>query len=178
MKRIAWRSNERGVVLITALMVLLIMSLLGVTAMQTTTLEERMSNNFAQRELAFQASEAGLRDAEAFLRGMSITTLQGLSFTFTGTNGYFAPPTSGTPVWDSLDWTDNTKTIAYSATALAIVAAQPSYIVERLLPDRYIPPVGEDLPKYQMVFRITSRGVGANTTSVVMLQSTYLSPIF
>ncbi len=172
-------SNERGVVLIAGLMILLILSLIGVTAMQATTLEERMANNFAQRSLAFQAAEAALRDAEAFLSGQSITSLQALSFSDAGTNGLYSPASpSSTPVWESVVWSDDAKTKVYSATGLDDVAAQPRYIIERLLPNRCDPPVDENLPKCQMVFRISARGVGANEISVVMLQSTCLSRLF
>ncbi len=178
MSRKFWKNNERGVVLIAGLMILLILSLIGVTAMQATTLEERMANNFAQRDLAFQAAEAALRDGETFLGGMSITALQELEFSATGTNGLFEPAlSSAVPVWESANWSDNSKTILYSATALADVVP-PRYIVERLQPDRCEAPVDENLPKCQMVFRITSRGFGVNATSAVMLQSTYLSRLF
>jgi len=116
MNRIPLKNNERGAVLIAGLMVLLILSLIGVTAMQTSTLEERMANNFAQRDLAFQAAEAGLRDAEGFLGGMSIPALQALNFA--GSNGLFAPASSGSdPVWESIDWTDTNQTIDYRAIA-------------------------------------------------------------
>ncbi len=180
MKLLFWKkNNERGAVLIAGLMILLILSLIGVTAMQNTTLEERMANNFAQRDLAFQSAESALRDAEAFLGGMSITTLQALNFTATGTNGLFAPADADdVPVWGSVDWFDDDETIVYSATALEAVAAQPRYIVERLLPDRCEPPIDENLPKCQMVFRVTARGVGANLSSIVLVQSTYLSAVF
>ncbi|MDX2479353.1 MAG: PilX N-terminal domain-containing pilus assembly protein, partial [Desulfuromusa sp.] len=66
-------SNERGAVLITGLMILVILSLLGISTMQTSTLEEKMTNNMSQRQLAFQATEAGLREAEGRISdGLSV----------------------------------------------------------------------------------------------------------
>lgn len=61
---IAPLNNQRGVVLIASLLILLLLTLLGLTAMQTTTLEEKMAGNTSDRTLAFQAAEAALRDAE------------------------------------------------------------------------------------------------------------------
>ena len=44
---------------------LLIMTVLGVTAMQMSRMEERMAGNSRDINLAFQGAEAGLRDSEA-----------------------------------------------------------------------------------------------------------------
>lgn len=56
--------KEQGAALIVALIMLVIMALLGVAAMQNTTMEERMAGNVRQQYRAFQAAEAGLRWAE------------------------------------------------------------------------------------------------------------------
>src|SRR5688572_1152795 len=55
--------RERGAVLIVALLFLVMLTLLGVTAMTGTTMEERMSGNARDASIAFQAAEAALRDA-------------------------------------------------------------------------------------------------------------------
>lgn len=54
-------TNQKGVVLITGLVFLVMMTILGVTAMQNTVLEERMAGNLRDENLAFQAAEAALR---------------------------------------------------------------------------------------------------------------------
>ena len=54
-------NNQRGVVLVAGLLILVILSLLGITTMQTSTIEEKMTSNMSQRQLAFQAAEAALR---------------------------------------------------------------------------------------------------------------------
>ncbi len=56
--------NETGSALVVSLFLLLIMTLLGITAMQTSTLEERMSANLGDMDQAFQRAERGLRSAE------------------------------------------------------------------------------------------------------------------
>lgn len=53
---------ERGAVLIVALLFLVMLTLLGVTAMTSTTMEERMAGNSRDAGIAFQAAEAALRD--------------------------------------------------------------------------------------------------------------------
>lgn len=60
-------SSQRGAVLIVSLIFLLLMTIIGVTTMQTTTLQERMAGNTRDMNIALQASETALRDAEAWL---------------------------------------------------------------------------------------------------------------
>ncbi|KEA64591.1 Type IV fimbrial biogenesis protein PilX [Marinobacterium lacunae] len=51
--------------LIVALIMLLLISIIGVSAMQSTSMEERMAGNLYDRHTAFQAAEAALREGEA-----------------------------------------------------------------------------------------------------------------
>lgn len=59
--------GQRGVVLIACMIVLLIITLLGTTAMQGSGMELRMVKNFELRQQVFQAAEATLRAAETQL---------------------------------------------------------------------------------------------------------------
>lgn len=59
------RGAHRGVALIVALVLLLVVTVIGLASMRGTNLQERMSANMYDRSLAFQRTEAALRDAEA-----------------------------------------------------------------------------------------------------------------
>jgi len=59
----AFRS-QRGAALIIAMILLLVMSLLAATSLRGTLMQERMSSNTYDRDLAFQSAEAGLRMGE------------------------------------------------------------------------------------------------------------------
>ena len=61
--------RERGAALVVALVLLLLMTVLGVSAIRTTTLQERMAGNLRDSNLAFQSAEAGLRAGEQLLEG-------------------------------------------------------------------------------------------------------------
>src|SRR3569832_2459392 len=63
--------RQAGAVLIVSLLMLLIMTLLGITAMNSTTLEEKMAGNMRDRNTAMQASEAALKAAEAALSALA-----------------------------------------------------------------------------------------------------------
>lgn len=55
--------RQHGAVLITALIILLVLALLGVTAMNSTAMEQKMAGNTMATNIAFQAAESGLAGA-------------------------------------------------------------------------------------------------------------------
>jgi type IV pilus assembly protein PilX len=59
---------QRGAALVTSLLLLLVLTIIGVTAMQMTRMQERMSGNARDLNLAFQGAEAAVRDGEALIR--------------------------------------------------------------------------------------------------------------
>ena len=67
-------SKQQGAALAVSLIILLLMTLIAVTGMQTTTLEEKMAGNSRDRNLAFQAAESALRQGETWLEGFANTT--------------------------------------------------------------------------------------------------------
>ena len=64
--------RERGAVLIVTLLFLVVLTMLGVTAMTSTTMEERMAGNTRDASLALQAAEAALRDARRDISGIPL----------------------------------------------------------------------------------------------------------
>lgn len=55
-------SQSRGMALIISLLLLVAMTLLAVSAMRSTTLQEKMAANFNDREIAKQVAEAAVRE--------------------------------------------------------------------------------------------------------------------
>jgi type IV pilus assembly protein PilX len=174
-------NNDRGAALITGLVLLVIMTLIGVTAMQTSTLEERMAGNFEQSDLAFQAAEAGLRDAENWIA--SQVAGGGLpAFNDTGTGGLWNPADAGNPpIWDAsnTDWeaTSSKKYRDYQAGDLGGAPYDPpKYTIEFLatLNSDSDSLAVDEVPEEFGMYRVTSRGVSPNNRSRVFLQTTFL----
>ncbi len=67
MKHSINRKRQGGAILITALMILLLLTIFGLSSMDTNILEEKMAGNMRDRNTAFQAAESALRSAEAWL---------------------------------------------------------------------------------------------------------------
>lgn len=169
--------RQQGVALFLALVVLLIITILGVSGLQTTTLEERMAANARDQDMAFQAAEAALLDAEIFLQN---AVLGG----FDNSAGLYDLNAANRPIWRGDNQQVGNGAITYSvnrpgtgaqAGAISGVAAQPQYIIEQYPP--LIPPGGsleagtaaDDLEFY----RVTARGFGGRANTVVVLQTSY-----
>ena len=57
------RDTQKGSVLTIALFILLVLTIIGATALNDTVMEERMSSNFQNGNIAFQATESGVNTA-------------------------------------------------------------------------------------------------------------------
>ncbi|MDA1073999.1 MAG: PilX N-terminal domain-containing pilus assembly protein [Proteobacteria bacterium] len=170
--------NERGVVLFIALVFLLVLTIAGVSSVQTTSLEERMARNTHDSVLAFQAAESALREAEAFVRNNVSSTAP---FTPAGNNGLWsAAAYTDQDRWLVANvWNDGSSLSRQTNSSLALVAAQPRYIVEwvatveRETNANLIDSSYNAVSDRVEIFRITARGVGGTTNASVLLQSTF-----
>jgi type IV pilus assembly protein PilX len=166
--------SQKGAALIISLILLLVLTFLGISSMQTTTLEERMAANQKDYYLAFEAAEFALTVAEDELDSLFSTG----NFTPAGPNGLFRDHDLTTRVWTTVDWTDDTKVQVVTDNP-GMTTVPPKYIVERMsivtaddavnLGNEY----GEQTGATETtIFRVTARGESGKG-SVVMLQSTF-----
>lgn len=171
--------HEQGAVLLTGLAFLLVLTMLGISAMSINALEERMAGNSRDLNIAFQAAESGLRDAELDILN-SINPASG--FDASCTNGLCLPPSSSTPLAQSIDWNDTSITREYGAYTgaglLKLVSSQPRYIIEMLSilpasPGQSIA-TGNKSASSDVVYRISALGVGGRSESRVILQSLFI----
>jgi type IV pilus assembly protein PilX len=163
--------HQQGAVLAISLIILLLMTIIGVSAMQSTTLQEKMAGNLRDSNLAFQAAETALRDAENYL--FNTVSLPSFSSTCTSgsSSGLCLPAApNDTPQWKKKNasnvtyWNDDTKTRRYGtgtgATSLPTVSKQPRTLLEELV----IPPLDPSDPP-TLRYRITAQGYGAAAES-------------
>jgi len=170
-------SLQRGAALIVSMLILLVLTLLGITAMVITSLEERMSGNLRDKNLAFQAAEVALHAGElAVISGLSADS----QATFGCTAAVTCPPlaadlTANSSVWATAQTFDET---------LSSVRSQPKYLVEVLTPTAIslmglpamIAGASAQPGTPQCYYRITALGYGGTNTATAILQSTYTHP--
>ncbi len=168
-----FRQSQQGAALIVSLMILIVMTLIGITGMSTSSMEEKMAGNVRDRNLAFQAAEAALRDGEAYYKNV----VQVLGVAFDGTNPGLIPAGTNPDPLNPLTW-GNSR--GYSGTING-VATQPRYIIELLgalnnggatspLILNYGDASGQAI---LTAVRITARGTGGSDNAVVYLQTNF-----
>lgn len=187
--------KQRGVVLMIALVFLVIITMLALTALRTNIIEEKLAGNSRDWTLAFQAAEAALRDGEKDVQ--SGTRFVGeAGFNSNCTNGLCTVQIDGSSIWQDLLASSNTgwmngasvgPSIAYGTytnptpATIATVAKQPRYIIEVITEkgSSLVQTGGYGKQGNQYVYRVTARGFGAgvdgsgNPTAHVTLQSMY-----
>lgn len=170
------KKRQSGVVLVISLIMLLLLTIIGVTAMRVTGLEEKMAGNSKDQNVAFQASEVSLRDSEAWIASR-VTKPEANA---TGSNGVWTlnsmDPTANAISW----WQESTRDQAWwqanalpYGAALSVVSTTPYSLIEH---KQYVADtlllgttnVQDGLTYYQ----VTARGTGGNNLSKVLLQST------
>lgn len=162
--------RQRGLVLVVSLVFLLVLTMIGVTAVQTTTLQDRMAANLRDTQAAFQAAEAALREAESQLGG---AVLPAHAYHFEHRPG---PDWTAAATWAA----DGTRVQAYAGASFTegdqALAANPRYFIEELRPHPFAGDsleAGVPLDEAVMV-RIVARGVGSSTDTEVVLESRYM----
>lgn len=68
------KTSQAGTTLIVAMIILLVLTILGVTTMNTTSLQERMAHNTQETNRAFNAAETGLETAFSNMANFSLAT--------------------------------------------------------------------------------------------------------
>jgi type IV pilus assembly protein PilX len=190
-------THQKGAVLILSLVILIIMTLLGITGMKNTVMQERMAGNQRNSALALQSAESALRAAE-----IAIETTWGSDFPVGTNDGSTANDNHGVFLLNSsiLDpnltndtewWAErsgavnntfwnNNGTDAYAANTLEFQNGQfltmPQYIIEKIgdLPVGTCLEGGSDQCFYEHHYQITARGTGAASQSESYLRTIYV----
>jgi type IV pilus assembly protein PilX len=129
-----------------------------------------MASNMRDTNIAFEATESGLREAEAWLQQqLSEPSLNG-GFVYKA--GTLPDMTNQTHAW----WTNNANTGSYGvagSTALAEVSTQPRFVLEHraFVADSLVrgfePPTGKN------IYRVVARGTGATDTAQSIGETTF-----
>ena len=168
--------QQYGAVLVVSLILLLVMTLIGLSAMRSTTLEERMAGNARNQESAFQAGEAALRAGEDSVLGFTSEPVA----TSNGANNVWIldapdPDTTNASAW----WKESARDKAWWDTngnelSLTGVSSNPRSLIEAadFVSDSLNVGLQQDNTG-KAFYRITAHGTGGNDLARVLLQSTY-----
>ena len=176
--------KEQGSVLLVSLVLLLVLTVAGMASIRITSLEEKMTGNYRNEQVAFHSAEVGVLEAESYVAGTNFRLTDfsancGSGLCFDGANHSDPGTCSANPVspWEEESlWSDVSR---YRSTVIALdgVSMQAKYIVEFrcYLPRESDGPLSD--PKvysdWAEFYRITILATGGSNDARVMLQTTY-----
>jgi type IV pilus assembly protein PilX len=191
-------TSQRGFSLITTLILLIVVTVLGLAASRIVLMSEKTSRFDRDTQIAFQAAEAALVDAEIDIQGTKDAAgdyiASGLRMdqfdsknrtvaTFpvgcgTGTQRGMCTPTSITKsVWYEVDFTDdsaNAKTVKFGEFTNREFVVGEKGIRPEMAPRYIIEPIDYLVPGSasgkEILYRITAMGFGPRKETQVVLQ--------
>lgn len=162
--------TQHGAILIVSMLILLVLTIIGVSSMQSSTLEEKMASNSRDRNIGFQSAESTIREAETYIE--DLVTTGG----FTDANGLYSaienePDPYAAATWTATGTSRTATPPGGSAGAQYFITRTGTIVDQSAGGGVELPPTArEDIS----VFRITARGRGATTEGAeVMLRSYY-----
>lgn len=172
--------KQRGAILVTSLLLLLVLTVLGIAMMKMTNMQERMAGNTRDMNMALQGAEAGLRSGEDQIDptrpGNSIldpaTSIAGCEICQPGV----LPIALDRP--SVFDWsTEGHEFGVVGSREFPELAEDPQYTVEEIafIEDSLIN--GHEYYEDGRVFyQVSAHSSGASGLANVVLQSTYARP--
>jgi len=185
-------ARQRGIVLFVALIMLVVMSILGISSIRGIALEEKMSGISYDQSLAFQAAEAALRAGEqaaiSLAAGSEPADIPCAPLSH-AVNGYIATPSLNC----SADWVTGIATNTLLGAAIPLTndlgtqaGNAPRYLIEYLGGDAPCYPGLNPDKKYDSCaaaeqdcschrFRVTAISNPGEGRANVMLQSVFFT---
>jgi len=171
------RHHERGAVLAVSLIMLLVVTLIAVSSMQGTVMEEKMAGNTRDRNLAFQTAESALREAETYVQGLASMG------TFTGSGGLYGLTDSEPDYGNTATWSDTVNHVV--GTEPHVSYAAPQYfikhytIVDGTAGALNMSGYGDNKGSGDVtIFKITARSTGASAESAEVILRSYYGRTF
>ncbi|MDM0019952.1 pilus assembly PilX family protein [Variovorax saccharolyticus] len=183
--------RETGASLIVVLLILVVVSILGVGGAQIASMAERGARNDRDMQIAWQASEAGLMDAEfdigpgtssrraVFGSGKNVTAFVPNcgSDASSKNKGLCTLADTGKPAWLTVDFVTGTNVAQYGDYTGRSFASgnsgpqpfhKPRYIIEPIRD-----PGNRDLSDTSYIYRVTSMGFGPREDIQAVSQTIY-----
>ena len=177
---ISSKHKQQGVALVVSLIILVSLTMLGLTSIQRTTTDLAMAGNQRETGLMFQAAEVGLVSAEDYIEASTTNadfanTTPNMTFgrhTVEADNTAYSGPNYFT------DWATSTAATTEMVTD-KMAKEQPRYMIE-YLGDRLQNPLAsiniggygtQQTGKIVSIYRPTARGVGLTGNSFRYIQA-------
>jgi type IV pilus assembly protein PilX len=173
--------RQQGSTLVVGLIMLLVITVISLSALQMTTLQQRMAGNVVERNIAFQAAEIALRQAEDKTIAANVFKVgdPGQYDTSSTTCSFCDDVGLASITWASLAAGNKSKEIAY---AVYQSKYKPRVVIVQQTSQTQGGSLEAGIEKTVQVFKVNAWGVGAATlaggepAAPVVLQTTYKKP--
>ena len=157
------RTAQRGAVLITTVILLILLTLGALAAMSMNGTQTRVATNSADHQVAYQTAEGALGEAASKLLAGAYSASEFAA----NTKGLYVFDPTAAPVWANPSiW----KTSGAVMPGFQGGSSAGAYLLIEKLPPVIKP--GQNMKSPTQVYRITARAVGTSGRSPVILQST------
>ncbi|POZ50864.1 pilus assembly PilX family protein [Methylovulum psychrotolerans] len=173
--------HQKGAVLAIGLVMLLLLTLIGISGTQSTGLEERMAGNEQDENLAFQAAEATIKAAEQQLEWTAGHAVV-INYTQEGINGYYTvdspvlndPASNYLSVTQTAAFWENNPSITYSDGTLVDVNLDnpPKYFIQ-FLGQHISRDTTQNNNNNTCIYRIMAYARGRSASSLAIVESIY-----
>jgi type IV pilus assembly protein PilX len=175
------RRKQSGMALVTAILLLVVMTIMAISMMRSYGVEERIAGNTREKERALNAAVSAQQYAEYWLSANAAPAAGACTGVVSSNIGQICTLTLPQPDFTAVPWasgvtytpfTQNpidgvTNTIATgSAAAQGTYAAAPVFYITDLGPNKGVP-VGE-------LYQIDAVGYGGTPNAVAVVESTYV----
>jgi type IV pilus assembly protein PilX len=189
--------RQRGASLIVVMMVLTVVSLLGIAGIQIATMSERGARNDRDMQIAWQAAEAALIDAEFDIYGPGEPVNANRRAIFKNSNdissfvagcgdtgvsvGLCTLVDTGKPAWLTVDFTNTSSSArtavfgqftnrSFASGSLGIQPSKPPRYIIEPIPD---PDRDQSSGVTTYIYRVTAMGFGPRDDIQAVLQMIY-----
>lgn len=186
-RRTPRRATQRGFILVTGLLFLVVITLVAVAMFRGTGLMDRVSANARDKQRSFEAAQSALQYAEWWLSttkpGTASSACSTLASGDTVSNIHVCSNAIQTDFL-SATWTKgftytppNLTSLSGTGSAGGQVSSSTDSDVNYFnLPGFYVTWLAFSATKGGNVYQVTAYGYGGNTTTMTVLRSTYLVP--
>ncbi|GAB3685996.1 pilus assembly PilX family protein [Salinisphaera aquimarina] len=184
--------TSRGFILVTSLVFLVVITLLAVSAINSTTIQERMASNQREKSRARQAADAALRQGESLLGDTAFDKVQTPNTTVSvkvRNNDDQGSHDLDVKLWRKNDMfatsAEKTDPVAFLSPRLwalnealaytldADMSAVQYYLEDYQCLARDLNPDSRAVCDGSLVYRITARAQGQNPAAIAVTQSLY-----
>jgi type IV pilus assembly protein PilX len=168
-------ARERGAALVTSMLLLLVLTIVGITAMQVTRTQERMAGGARDMNLAFQGAEAALRNGETMIQAetMRPDTCIAVACDFWQANTLVAPQTQNATWWNTNGIEFERNPAAPAAGEIQGLQEDPEFVVESIGFVSDTLTIGQGTPQGRDFYQVSGHSIGGSGKANTVLRTTY-----